>query len=202
MAWLPEDQRDTRYYLWEPKFLCRMRYSDSMTIGQLRSRGIYTSGDPVEDKRMMNSQTNFYLSINDMVEYFRQGIVVSVLDRADTATIYEHISNHINAFREEINKAFTMDHIPLDDLVLLDQFASTVYEHAKHEFTKDAAHSLIARRMDALAGFTPSNILGEEKRAAVPATTPEGEEEDDGYQKRDSLADYFTGLIRSQRRAF
>ena len=201
MPWIPEHQRDTRYYLWEKKFLCNLRYGDTFSIERLKTQGIYTSGDPATDRAVMNSQNKFWLSINQMVEYFQQGITVGVVNREDTAKIYEYITNHINAFRKEISMAFNLDGLPLDDLIILDEFATTVYEHAKHQFTKEVAHDLIARRMDALVGFTPDSILGEERQTAVvtPTATAE-EEEDDGYPKRDGLRDYFVGLSRSQRR--
>jgi hypothetical protein len=202
MPWIPEDQRDTRYYLWEKKFLCNLRYGDTFTIDRLKSQGIYTSGDQATDRAMMNTQTRFWLSINQMVDYFQQGIIVGVVERADTAKIYEYISNHIDAFRREIAMAFDLNDIPLDDLVILDEFATTVYEHAKHQFTKEVAHDLIARRMDALVGFTPDNILGEERKEPVATPTVPGaeEEEDDGYEKRNSLRDYFVRLSRNQHR--
>jgi len=201
MAWIPEDQRDTRWYLWEKKFLCTVRYGDTFSVDRLKSQGIYTSGDAATDRAMMNTPTRFWLSINQMVEYFEQGITVGVVERADTAKIYEYISNHIDAFRREIACSFNLQDIPLDDLVTLDEFASTVYEHAKHQFTKEVAHDLIARRMDALVGFTPDNILGEENKVAQMVKNANGdEEEDDGYAPRNSLRDYFVGLSRSQRR--
>jgi hypothetical protein len=199
-TWIPEDQRDTRYYLWEKKFLCNVRYGDTFSVDRLKTQGIYTSGDPATDRAMMNSQNRFWLSINQMVEYYQQGVTVGVVNRADTATIYEYISNHINAFRREITMSFTLHDIPLDDLILLDEFATTVYEHAKHQFTKEVAHDLIARRMDALVGFTLDNVLGEEKTAAVTNPVTGEEEEDDGYAKRDSLRDYFVDMARAQRR--
>lgn len=201
--WVPEDQRDTRYYIWEKKFLCSVRYGDTFTVDRLKNQGIYTSGDIGMDRAMMNAQNRFWLSINDMVEYYKQGVNVGVVNHADTALIYEYISNHIDAFRREIGMSFNLDQIPLDDLIVLDDFATTVYEHAKHQFTKEVAHDLIARRMDALVGFTPDNVLGEEKQPeARVSATGEIQEEDDGYTKRDSLRGYFVDMARKQRQGW
>jgi len=200
MTWVPEDQRDTRWYLWNKKFLCSVRYGDTFTVERLRNQGIYTSGDPSVDRAMMNERTRFYLSINDMVEYFRQGILVGVVNREDTAKIYDYVSNHIAAFRREIAIAWDLKDIPVEDLVLLDQFASTVYEHAKHEFTKEVANSLMARRMDEIVGFSIDNILGEAKNE--PVVNAAGEEEVDPYPKRESLENFFNELVRKKHRGF
>ena len=202
MGWKPESERDTRYYLWEEKFMCTLRYGDTFTVDKLKERGIYTSGDPSMDRDMMNTPTRFYLSINQMVEYFRQGIPVGVTKREDTARIYEYISNHIDAFRREISLSFSPEKLPVDDLILLDEFAATVYGFAKHQFNRETANDLIARRMDALMGFTPDNVLGEETRPVAPVEATGEEEEHDGFPERTSLRDFFVDFARRQNRGF
>jgi hypothetical protein len=199
MGWIPEDQRDTRYYLWETKFECRMKYIDTFSIEDLQIFGTPTSGDRVRDRDVMEERVIRYLSINDMVEYFRQGIEIGVVKYADTARIYEYITNHLNAMRSEITHSFTAVHIPFDDLILLDQFANVVYDKAKYTFTRGDANSLIARKMGEVLPFNPDNILGSEKKVATVINAEGHEEEVDPYPKRDDFGSYFNSVNRRNR---
>lgn len=196
MPYIPEDQRDTRYYIWNERFRCKMRYADTISLEDLRRFGIPTSGDRARDRDMMDSRVDRYLSINEMVEYFRQGIEIGVCADKDTKKIYEYISDHLEAMKEEVRRSFSTAHLPVDDLILMDQFANSVYENAKYHFTREDADSLIAQCMNNIVSFTPENILGVEKAAPVAVAE---ENEEDKLPKRTGLAQYFQQVARSNR---
>jgi len=206
MGWLPVEERDTRYYLWEAKFKCRVQYSDTVSLDELRAFGVPTTGDRQMDRDMMSSDVERMLSINDMFEYWRAGISVKVVLRSDTGKIYQYITDHLNAMKREVEKSFRVDHIPFEDLIALDQFAATVYEHAQFQFTRAEVESLLARKMKNIVRFSPTDILGGGKKPTPPAKqTLHGEEDEDEEdnrprgEARTSLAELFQNMARQRR---
>lgn len=203
MGWLPVDQRDTRYYLWETKFKCRMAYADTVSLDELRFFGVPTTGDRQMDRDTMTTDVERMLSVNEMFEYWRAGITVKVVLRTDTGKIYQYITDHLNAMKREAEKAFRVDHIPFEDLIALDQFAATVYEHAQFQFTRAEVESLIARKMKSIVRFSPTDILGGGKKPAPPSLHSEDDDEDEDTkprgEARTSLSELFQHMARQRR---
>jgi len=158
-TWVPENMCDAAWYIFKKLFMCRVKNIDSMSPEYIRMFGSPDSGDSVIDQETANELVIRMLSINEMVEYFRNGVVVHVVNYSDTKEIYERISNHLNAWKLKIEREFHVRDAPVADLVLLDKFASTVYKHAVTLFDNTYADSILARQTSQLMKFNRQNIL-------------------------------------------
>ena len=84
---------------------------------------------------------------------------------------------------------------PLEDLIVLDEFASKVYMHAVSQFTPETVTSVLAERLASLVGFSKQNLFN---RNVIPTKSLDSDlvkiNSDDGelYPKRKSMADLFT----------
>ncbi len=159
MPYVPESQRDTRWWLWNKLFLCRVSNIKSMSVDYVRYFGMPASGDSFIDKQTANEMVTRMITINAMVDFFQKGVPVAVVNREDTKTIYELISKHLNAWRDQLANGLNNRNAPLDDLMALDLFASSVYAHAKYCFPEHTPDCALARRLASIGTMNKGNMF-------------------------------------------
>jgi hypothetical protein len=191
--WVPEDQRDTRWYLWNKLFTVRVPFMATMSADYIRHHGVPFTGYAEADRSTHAESVTRMMSINQMVEFFARGTTVAVVRAADTAEMYQYISNHLQAWRRELEVSLDIRNAPLDDLKLLDRFANAVYVHAQSYFTDEIVESLLAKRIGSTMRVTRSSILGKPRQSTLVTKIGAIEEKPEEYtpKKRDSLADVF-----------
>ena len=159
VGYLPEDKRNTAYYLFSraERYACRIRLMDTRSVDHIRFFGTPTAGDPDYDREMRNEITQRHLTIAEMACYFRDGVTVRVIKREDTKKIYERITDHLIAWRDALS-LLNHPQAPIEDLLVLDEFAHKVYEHARWHFKDPYTTSLLERAIN--ARFGGSGVLG------------------------------------------
>lgn len=151
-GWVPESQRDTRWYIWNNMYMCRVPFIHTMSADYIRHFGMPATGLDEYDRGMASELVTRMLTINQMVDFYGQGVTVRLCNPADSKDIYDHISNHLNAWRRQLEDGFHMRNAPLEELQVLDRFAHAVYEHAQWHFDSTYVDSLFARNMAGVAG--------------------------------------------------
>lgn len=189
VGYLPEEQRNTAYYLFSrvERYHCRLRGMDTRSVEHIRFFGTPTSGDPDYDREMRNEIVDRFLTIAEMACYFRDGITVRVKHRADTKKIYERITDHLIAWRDALS-SLNHPQAPIEDLLTLDEFAHKVYEHAKWHFKDPYTTSLLERAMN--ARFGNMGILGQGNPTMPSVDNPPPE--------RETFNDLFVGRRKPQ----
>lgn len=188
--WVPEHERDTRWPIFNCLFYCRVPYLASRTVDDIKQFGMPISGDAAYDRQTANELVHRMITINQMIDYHQRGVQVEVVDPADTKKIYEHISAHLTAWANVLEGSLNKGNAPVDELLMMDNFANTVYSHAKYHFPKEQVDSVFARRMGGVMGMGRRNIVG-----IQPGQQPvEGEkaEEVSPYPERRSMAEIFS----------
>lgn len=200
MPYVPEHQRTTAWYLFEPRFAVRVPPLALRTLEDIKEFGQFSTGDPVVDREINRADVRCMLSIAKMEAIFRKGHSVKVQNYADTKKIYDYITDHLTWFKEYLknheNRPLDFEKT-LDDLIYLDKFASTVYIHAKQFFAQPEAQSVFGRHLSArqalMGAITPRglrrgrhDIVEDKKKPEVP------KEEEDTGPKRVPLSDIFT----------
>ncbi|MDD2879680.1 MAG: hypothetical protein PHQ58_04520 [Rhodoferax sp.] len=175
--------------IWEALFMASVPFKDTMSDDYVRLFGMPTVGDPVIDRDMHNQPIYTYMTINKMVEYFRAGINVKVQKHSDTKRIYDIISRYINCWKEQLEHGINIGGAPIDDLILLDRFASVVFEHAVQHLTMEYLNS------DAIRDLTGNGTWM--NRGSFVKAPVALDEEPAEYQKHQSLAQLFSERIIS-----
>ena len=201
--YVPEAQRDTRWWIWNSKFTCRVPYQETMSIEYMRHFGTPASGHTPSDQQTANELVTRMLTIAEMIEFFGRGVTVAVVKVDDTKTIYERISDHLNAWKKELTKSLNIRNAPLEDLILMDKFATQVYRHAKSLMPVEYTESLLARRAGGLLRVNRETLLTKPPPVIVTATKADNGAEvvepvEENYG-RVSMADSF--LARRARKA-
>lgn len=181
----------TGKHIWEALFLASVQFKDSMSEDYIRLFGMPTVGDSSIDREMHTQPIYTFMTIDKMVEYFRRGIAVSIQNHSDTKRIYEIISNYINAWKHHLDRGINIGGAPIEDLILLDRFASTVFEHAVQHITPEYLKS------DALKDLSGGGMW-KGRDSFVPAETKSADEHVN-FQKHESLAQLFSERIISSR---
>lgn len=158
-TWVPESKRTPAWALFNTKFHCRVSNIQSMSIDYMQEVGLPAIGDRRYDQEMANELIDRMLTINEMVEFHKKGVTVRVVKYDDTKKIYELISNHLIAWKNQLENGANTRGAPIDDLILLDQFANVVYKHAKYQFTTDMVDSILARQMSSRVRGSRTNLL-------------------------------------------
>lgn len=178
------DNNDTSYFIWEPLFRVRVPQLQTTSAEYLRHFGTPTTGDASIDRDLANQLIDTAIPIIKMVEYYKKGIPVYIVKTADTKTIYEYIENHLLAWKRKLEVGVNIANAPIDDLIVLDKFANSIYEHAKYHFSPDVVESVFLRGMPTI---NRSSFIQQPQVVDQSKT----QEELDNYPKRDSLTDHF-----------
>lgn len=192
---------DTTKRLWEHLYRVRVPYLRSRTIDDLRNTGTVISGIASYDKDIANQMQNMYLSVSGMIDYYKEGVPIRVIESKDTKQIYEDISNHLHAWKTRLEKGINIGDAPVEDLITMDRFANSVYEHAKFQFTAEMAQSIFAMHLNSVQRINASNFFT--KKATQLLTGKPGEEDvirinaDDKpkEEERDSLGEFFKSRL-------
>jgi hypothetical protein len=159
--------------IWEKLFDIRIQQKYIQSEEELRLFGLPTVGDSYLDAQMHNQLVDVMITINHMVEYYRKGITVRVSKHEDTKIIYEIIRDYLIAWNHKLLNGINIGVAPLDDLTLLDQFAASIYPHAKSHFKIEDINN------KALQSFGASAVIGRNSFTNVPV---EKVEENEKYE--------------------
>lgn len=214
MPYVPENQRTTAYYLFEKKFMCRVPPLATRSTEDVKEFGVFSTGDAVVDREMSKDWVNRWMNIAQMEDCYNRGYSVKVVNYNDTKAIYEHIHNHLVAWRDFF-QAVENNRVPqetLDELLRLDVFASEVYKPAKHLITRELSGSVLGRHLRKRGS---GSLLSRSSfnRRDEPREDPQGdpnksvdpiqfkiEQHQASFPKRHSLTDVFESQIRNQER--
>lgn len=211
MTTIIDRTRNSTHYIFDVRFRVRYNYQASRSAEDIRYYGTPTVGNEEIDASMQSQLLDTYLTINEMVELYKAGIDVHVVDRAACRDIYECISYHLSTWRDFLGRGLNKNSAPLDDLKLLDEFANVVYEFAKYQFTDAIIESITIAEMTNKFSLHRGNLFkgvttvqdtktGRTKMEPIKIDEHTGEAE---MPKRQSLKDYFrsrqlAGVINSQ----
>lgn len=191
-TWIPESQRDTRWWIWKKKFLCSIPNLQSMSVEYLQHFGMPVSGNPEYDRQIASELVQRMLTIAEMIEFFNNGVTVRVCNYKDTKEIYERISDHLNTWKQHLEESWHTKGAPIDDLILMDKFAVSVYKHAKYQFTQEIVDSLLAKRMSTMFRVSRQQLMGDgPKPKIINAGEKPEEKEEKKYPERTSMAEIF-----------
>lgn len=150
--------------IFEKTYKVYMRTSDTVTIKEQRTFGKLRTGDKYLDEALENELTTVLLTINDMVEYYKEGISFHLANEEDAKSIYEAVQAHTGEWRDALRYAYNMGDAPIEDLIHMENFTATIYQHAKFSYEKrpefNAATGTLAAFLyskNALPGITYIN---------------------------------------------
>lgn len=156
---------DTSNYIFDYLYTCRVPIHATLSDNEMRVFGYMYTGNEDIDAGTRNQLVTVMWPIAKMAEAYGNGDSVRLAKYSDAKEIYEHVEKHLHAWKDRLETAFHIGNAPLKDLILLDEFANSIYEHAKHNFTNTYVESLMMRDLTAISAINRSNLF-KTKRAA------------------------------------
>lgn len=195
-----EDRVDTTNAIWEKLYLVTVPEIHATSEAFVRQYGTPITMDRQVDRTLSNQWFTRYMTINDMVDLWREGSHVRIHSEKDIKDIYDTLAAHLEGWKHQLERGINIGGAPLDDLIAMDDFANAVYKHARHHLTQDIVDSIFAKHLSASAGVTPGNFFA---RPVVPTETDSAkiqQQIEDNLPKRDSLGDFLKHRLVSLNR--
>lgn len=133
--------------IWERLFLISVCYKDTLSTEHIKMFGMPTVGDKTIDSDMHNQMIDTYSTIDQMVEYFKKGVNVYVKIHKETKDIYDIISAYLICWKNYLDNGINIGGAPIEDLVALDRFATSVYAHAVEHISDDYVNSNLLKHI-------------------------------------------------------
>lgn len=198
MAWVPLDKRDSSFYIFHEKFRCRIPLIHMHSLEYIEKFGLRVTltGNKKQDEIIKHELIETYLTINDMVEYYRKGVNIRVVKVEDTKLIYSYIVSHLLAWKQAMITMLNLDP-PVEDLIALDELADLVYPHAKSLNAEETEYSEFIKSINGLLPKARHQLLAPMETTKVSTfgeiVTPVKEPE------REKLSPFFTGQMNISR---
>ena len=124
---------DSALYIFDVVFECKVRNMDLITDEDLRNFGSYSTGMELMDNDNMTQLISANLTIAQIAEHVSKGYLLRYSHAQDVLKIYEFTQHHLQRWVGRLGAAsLNGAGAPLDDLIKLDTFCSSVYEQAKY----------------------------------------------------------------------
>lgn len=195
---------DTTKALWDILYKVRLPYLQTTSVEYLKQFGVPTSGNKEIDKEMASQLITTYLPIVELVKHFKNGVQIRLVDHMDPKRIYDAISDHLENWKSQLTFGINIGEAPIDDLVDMDKFAHSVYEHAKYHMVDADDGSPLSKSLSRLNPFGSksslrASVLPSDKNKAPDiirlssSTNPE-------FKDRDSMSDFLRTSLNTTTR--
>lgn len=131
-----ETPLETSRLIFDNLYMCRVPVLATRSEADIKAFGIVRTGIKDIDDNALGDWVTVMWSINTMAEKFKRGYSIKVIKEADSRTIYEHITRHLQAWQMQLDSRLNGTRAPFDDLILLDKLANVIYPHVKYELHK------------------------------------------------------------------
>lgn len=199
---------DTTIALWDILYKVKVPMQYLISETYIREFGMPSSGNKEIDQAQNSQYTVTYLNIDRMVELYRDGAPVYVLEADAPKKIYEAISEHLKAWRDTVENGINVNSAPYEDLILLDNFAHAIYENAKYTLTSAEPESPFTKMLMSYKLFSirdkprqtmlPSRIQNNRYREVDTFGTEQKNSHNQPIvEERNSMADLFKSKLES-----
>ena len=130
------DRKDTTIGIWDIRYHVTYNFLNARSINDVKARGVRVTGIKRFDNEVKHEVVRAWLSINEMLDLYKRGIDVGIINRADVVKIYEAVQDHLYESISSTKQSINVPVKILEDLVDLDKFARSIYEHAKFDFSQ------------------------------------------------------------------
>lgn len=192
---------DSTKAIWEHLYMVSIPELASRTLDDIRLYGVAITGIKEIDDDAKTRYMNAMRTIDDMVEYYRRGVPVRVCNYSDTAEIYKAINAHLYAWKTQLEHGVNIGNAPMDDLILMDEFANKVYDHAKYVFTQEFFDNPFIAQMSSSIRLNIKNFFKRTANDPVEEEDPNIIAKNGMKKDRDGLSDFFKDhLVATGRR--
>ena len=146
--------RELARQIFENIYIVKVPQAATYTEEYLDLMGVHSTMNEQFDRDLMDSETTVGLTVEKMVELWQKGYTIKALDQDTVEDIYKLISEYLNAWRDHLRYSPHVRATPVEDLKLLDEFATVIYRNAPHILAPNELEDLLAAQLTS-SGFKP-----------------------------------------------
>lgn len=135
--------------IWDDLYRVVMHAGDMRSIEEKLARPDLMSGDRGIDKAQQNALAPCYISINDMVEFYKDGVQFQISGPEDALKILKAVMDHTGTWREATQTTLNLYDAPMDDLIAMEEFAASIYDIAKYKIHEGSQEQAMLNRASA-----------------------------------------------------
>lgn len=185
---------DTTVKIWDYLYKVTIPFLDSRSVADIKRFGVTMTGVEAIDKVKHGEIITTMMSIADMVEHHKEGVKIAIVRQEDIKIIYQDVIDHIQAWRMRLERGINIGDAPIDDLISMDEFANSLFAHARHEYSPDMSNSDILRQLGNVERIGPVNFFKDGVQKDDDGITKINSKEDD-LPTRDSMGDFFKSRL-------
>ncbi len=125
--------KETTRLIFDDPYMVRVPVLATRSEMDIQLFGFVYTGNPDIDKGHLDEYVTVMWTINHMIEKYKKGFPIKIVNRDDVKKIYEAITRHLNEWKNYRENSVNILKIPFDDLVELDNFAQLIYDTVKEE---------------------------------------------------------------------
>ena len=125
------NQDSSVYRLFYHSYHCQVAYFN--TINQEWAEEFGIRGNHIDNESNGRQPVDVLLSVDDMVEYFREGATIQLMNASDASKTYNTIIDHFKMWIDVGYRSHWCYNPPMEDFELLDSIAKDVYGMAMGE---------------------------------------------------------------------
>lgn len=137
----------------------RIPYIQTLSVEELQFFGMPHSGEAFFDRQTPHELRDIMIPISEMVKHYHKGTQIYIVGEETPKIIYDHITNHLLAWKNQIQAQMNLSNVPIEDLKLLDEFANSIYEHAKYHLTDEFIGSITGTMSEDLKKISRVSML-------------------------------------------
>lgn len=178
------------WYIFEPRFLVKTIHLARQVIDKNMPAEVPTTTDGEMDRLLQMQPANFWLNVAQMAELCHSGYPVDLVVYEDSLKVYTYVQNHLECAMKALVNSINTVEAPLDDLMILDEFAGRVFAHARYLMGKTDLTPVSMISGLNITGLGENSIFkAVGNKSLDPAKVKaEATPEDDGYPVRSSFA--------------
>lgn len=119
------------WQLFNTPFLCEIPEHFFHTVDMLKIYGMRSSGDRALDRELMLTWRPSYMTIVQMATFFNEGAPVRLKRISDAPVISDIVERHLNNWLIVVTETYLCNNVPVEDLMLLDQFYTSCAKISK-----------------------------------------------------------------------
>lgn len=193
MPWIPHSERTPHYYIFDVPYQCAVSNIAAREIEDLLEFGMPTSNNAFLDYESANQPIERRMTINQIYELFKKGVVVRFLDPQVIKTIYEHIVAHLTEWDNFLVHNIAPSNIPAEDLIGLDELADSLYGLAAAHINVRESNGDITDYFQSFSGIDVRAI--ERRLAGLDLDKGKENKHKHDYPPRRSFAEVFKSYL-------
>lgn len=151
------------------------RYSEEYN----RKVGHVSTGDKLEDEKLMNEPVHIGGSIEDILKLFVDGVPIKLRYTADFSEIYDLLQEHISNWVEYTTNDPNVKKVPIESLQIMQEFMDTIQSQVKGARASAPVDGTLSKRrtmlFSGMSRTAPAPVAGtvaEVVKPTAPKTNP------------------------------